>query len=152
MFSSKKKDGLPEPSCIAYYLRRNSRIVFLKKSEPQTYYAILSHSKAISHSPHLYLDFYAHLGPLSPTSRGLEMGNQDRSHCFLGNTAFTNPCSAPLAPMTDPLPSFCTLAPSPLPPPTSCVKKILSPPYLKLSSSFCCFLLTFNILIIASKS
>lgn len=77
--------------------------------------------------------------PSPPISRGWEMGNQSRSHCFLGNTAFTNPLSAPVAPMTDPLPSFCTLAPSPLPPPTSCVKKIFSPPYLKLSSTFCCF-------------
>lgn len=91
----------------------------------------------ITHLSHLYPVLFAHLNP-PRTPRGWGMGNQDRSHYFLGNTASTNSWSAPMAPMNDPLPSFFTLPPFPLPPPISYEKEMISFSYLKLSSVFYC--------------
>lgn len=117
----------------ATYLLRNSSTVCMQKPDTN----LLLNFKSVRrlflthhyHTPHLYLVLCAHLKPPHPkkTPRGWRMGNQDRSHDFLGNTVFTNFCSLPVAHMSDPFPSFFTLISCLLPSPTTYVIKRILP-------------------------
>lgn len=97
----------------ATYLLRNSRTVCMQK--PNT--NLLLNFKSVIrlflthhyYTPHIYLVLYAYLKPplqKKKTPKGWRMGNQDRSHDFLGNTVFTNFCFLPVAHMSDTFPSF----------------------------------------------